>query len=633
MPDSPKNCAERDLQALVQRLPKLPGVYLMKDSTGEVLYVGKARVLANRVRSYFNGSDGRYNIPFLLARISDIQTITTTDERQALLLEMDLIRQHKPRYNIRLKDDRAPYLVRIDQANPWPRLELVRSREDDGASYFGPFPLSFELFALLDIIREAFPLRTCTDRVLYNRVRPCLEFQIKRCLAPCCLDVNRSTYQKFIEAAQAVLEGRNEEVESDLQAQMEIASSELRFEEAAILRDRLNVLRRMHRDRQTLNYKSVQGADALGIYREGSKAAIALIQIRQGRLSGGFTCGFEDIEIDNLDVIEGFLEQYYSSGREIPEIILLPQELPESEVILEWLKEIRGSAVSFSVPQRGPKERAWQIAMSNARDFFLTRYGRDQHGEDACRALQEELGLAQVPRIIECADISHFQGSSTVASIVCFQDGQPLKKRYRVFHLTQEGKPDDFASMREVIGRHLSRSLEENTTCDLLVIDGGPQQLAQGLAVREELCGKGEFGPTMIGLAKKRSIRLPLGREVEGRPPVKPERVYLSPESPSIILKPGSAALSLLERIRDEAHRFAITFHRRTRSKRMFRSLLDSVPGIGKKRRECLLRVFSSTRIIAKTDPKEISKRCGIPLGISRKLVEHLKNHGDRGEI
>ena len=610
------------LRDLVSRFPNSPGVYLMKDRQGSVIYVGKAKNLKSRVKSYFNGTDERYNVQYLLTHVRHIETISTVDERQAIFLEMDLIHKHKPRYNIRLKDDKAPFLVRIDMTADWPRLELVRRRFNGAATYIGPFPHTFELRALLEVIKNAIPLRSCPDRVLHNRVRPCLEYQIKRCLGPCCLEVDEKHYRALLEQAVAVLEGRNEEVAEQLRREMIKTSEELRFEDAAVIRDRLAIIERIKTDQNEVSYSKVEGLDAFGYYREGTSVEVSVVQVRYGRIAGGESYGFSDVIIEDRDVLEAVLEQFYDRGREIPEEIVLPDEL--SEGLIDLLREKREGSLSCFVPQRGTKFRLLELALNNARENFFTRFAGNRHGDDACRALQKELQLEQVPRVIECVDISHFQGASTVASAVCFRDGAPDKNRYRHFHLSQQGKPDDFASMREVVMRHLSRQAEEGNLPDLLVVDGGPQQLVQALHVRAEL---GLSDLKIIGLAKKRSrgtfsYRLERTKRISA----KPERVFMSPDEPPIILKPGSAELNLLEQIRDEAHRFAITFHRKIRSDNNFRSFLDGIPGIGPERKKAILRIYSSSKRVMGATPEELSAKCGLPINLAERVVILLRN-------
>jgi len=616
-----------------ERLKALPissGVYLMKDRAGTVIYVGKAKNLKARVRSYFSGGDERHSVQYLMRRVYSIDTLVTEDERQAIILEADLIRKYKPRYNIRLKDDRSYLFARIDLNAEWPRIELVRASKDDGARYLGPFTFGYELRTLLDVIKRAVPLRTCSDSVLHNRVRPCLEYQIKRCAGPCCLDVDRVQYLEWVRQAMQILQGRNESVLVDLAVEMERASQELRFEDAATLRDRLRVLQQVQQDTPQFSSNGAS-QDAFGVYREGDKVEVSVLMVRNGRLFEARTFGFPEVEVPDEEVLSSFLGQFYRDGREVPEEVLLPSALEDLEVREEMLREVRGSKVSLIVPKIGPKTRLIALAYDNAKENHAARFTDGDRSERLLRALQHELGLDELPRTIECVDVSHFQGGSTVASVVALLDGKPDKSRYRHFNLSQEGKPDDFASMREVVGRHLSRGAEENTLPDLLIIDGGPGQLSQARAVREEL---GLLRPTLVGLAKKRTAKVPYYAPGQGEGRGKErkfERIYVEASKTPIVLKEKADSTHLLERIRDEAHRFAITFHRRVRARKMFRSALEDIPGVGAARRAELLRTFGSVKAIAAATPEELTERCRVPARIAERIVSVVRKRREKG--
>jgi excinuclease ABC subunit C len=614
----------------LKALPDMPGVYLMKDEQGEVIYVGKAKSLRSRVSSYFAGGDGRANVVYILERVRTIDTLVTETERQAIVLENDLIKKYKPRYNIRLKDDKAHLIVRIDRRHEWPRIELVRAVAEDGAQYIGPFAFSYELRTMLDVIKRSLPLRTCSNTMLYNRVRPCLEYQIKRCAGPCCLEVDSEDYADWLRQAVQILEGNVSDVISDLEHSMERASEALRFEDAAIMRDRIAVLKRIGQEATESNY-GTGSLDAFGLYREGNKFEVSVVMVRQGRLFESKTYGFEDINALDDEIMSSLLSQFYSGKRQIAETILIPFELEDRESREEYYSDIRGKKVSIALPQRGSKARLLALANQNAKENFEARFSGLDKSTRVLEAIQADFELEQMPRTIECVDVSHFQGGSTVASVVCFKDAQPEKGRYRVFHLSQEGKPDDFASMREVIRRHLSRCAEENTLCDLLVVDGGQAQLSQALAVRKEL---GLQTPAMVGLAKKRTASIPYRKaaaksgkgKAKGKRITleKPERIYVQERSVPVLLNPRSEAMQLFERIRNEAHRFAIQFHRKTRAKKSVRSVLDGIPGVGPNRKRELLRVFRSVDAIRKANPEELVERCKIPFSLAVKIIQSL---------
>ncbi len=609
----------------VQSIPTTPGVYIMKDAKGGVLYVGKAKNLRARVRTYFSGGDGRYQLQFLVALIKAVETVVTENERQALILEADLIRKFKPRYNIRLKDDKAHYCVRIDKNAEWPRIELVRKVEEDGAMYLGPFVFGYELRTMLDVVKRTLPLRTCADHVLKNRVRPCLEYQIKRCSGPCCLPVDRGKYLEWVDRAIKILQGKDKEVLNEIEAEMERASEELRFEDAAEYRDRLQILQKIKEEAPGGDF-SYSAQDAFALYREESKVEAVILIVRRGRIVETKTYGFTDVVDDDAELLGEVISQYYSGGSDIPDDVLLPFELSDAEVRSEIISERRGKAVQLAVPKIGPKARLVGLAGQNARENFIARFGAAEGSGRIASFLQREFELEDAPMVIECADVSHFQGGSTVGSVVCFENGKPEKSRYRRFILSQEGKPDDFASMRELVLRHLSRCAEENTLPDLLVVDGGPAQLAQALQVKKEL---GLLQPGLVGLAKKRNIRVPyrvMQRSKDSLASRKPERVYLADRKDPIVLRPESEALRLLERIRDEAHRFAISFHRARRTKKTFQTALEGIQGVGVRRRTQLLKEFGSVKAIREATPEELVIRCKIGEGLAVRIIETLKS-------
>ena len=609
---------EKDNNSTISRsrlkaLPAKPGVYLMRAEDGELLYVGKAKDLRARVRSYFNGSDGRSTIPFLLEQLVSIETLVTEDERQALVLESDLIRKHRPKYNIRLKDDKAHLIVRIDESSQWPRIELVRKTTDDGARYLGPYTFSYEIRTLIDSLQRVIPLRTCSDRVLHNRVRPCLEHQIKRCCAPCCLPIDPLQYREMVSQAIAVLEGEVQPVVKELEQQRDVASQELRFEDASEYHNRVQLLKRMQEQRSEQVYGK-ESVDVFALYREGLNAELCVLLLRDGRLYESKTFGFENVQMDDHEVLSAALSQFYEGPQPVPLSILVPFELEDGVVRESLLEERQKKKVKILVPQRGVKRRLLELAKVNAKENFEARFSEIDKRERVLEALSEELALSGAPRIVECMDVSHFQGGQTVGAVVCFQDLQPQRARYRAMHLSQE-QPDDFASMRELVSRHLSRGAEEASLCDLLIIDGGRQQLAQAIAARDEL---GLNQPQLIALAKKRLGRAHYrAKDTAFR---KPERVFVEGRDTAIVLEPRSEVLQFLERIRDETHRVAIQFHRKTRKKRTIRSVLDDIPGIGPKRRKVLLAAFGSVSAIKSSSVEEIACRAKLPKPLAERV-------------
>ena len=633
---------QKDIQlyspACIDTLPEKPGVYIMKDEDGNVLYVGKAKNIKSRVRSYFKGGDERYSVNFLVKLVSSIETVITENERQALVLESDLIKKFKPRYNVRLKDDKAYIVVRINTAHEWPRVEVVRRIIDDGSRYFGPFPFGYEIRTMLDIIKRTLPLRTCSDRVLRNRVRPCLEYQIKRCSAPCCIEVSKTKYLDWVEQAIALLQGNVEYVCGALEEEMLSASSNMRFEDAAVLRDRIDILKKFAEAKPSCT-TSFGSRDGIGMVREGSRVEFTVLLVRQGRLYESKSYGFTDVDMPNDELLSTFIGQYYSDVTLIPDEVLLPFEIEDADVRQDYLSDIYNTKTTIGVPKRGHKARLVNLAILNARENFNARF-LEIENEQLLLALKKELGMDKLPRMIACADVSHLQGTNTVASVVVFKDGRPDKSLYRHFRLNKHSG-DDFAAMQEVVRRYLSREIEENTQSDLFVVDGGPGQLAQAIRVRSEL---GLNTPFMIGLAKERSaefnLKVKLRSKAKNRREgftksqkdneylenveAKPERVYIEGKVSAVVINAHSDALLLLQRIRDEAHRFAVRFQRHVRAMSISRSALNGIQGVGPKRQRLLLKEFKSISNIKKASAEELSSRCNIPINIAKKIISKL---------
>jgi len=613
----------KDISKLLKSLPELSGIYLMKDTYGHVIYIGKAINLRKRIKSYFSGNDNRFQIDNLLAKLEDIDFIVTQDERQALILEADLVKLHMPKFNIRLKDDKAPLLIKIDRTQKWPRLELVRQKKNDQSLYFGPFPFSYEARTLLDLIEKTIPLRTCTDKVLKNRVRPCLQFQIHRCVAPCCFEISSSEYDAWLEEAIKILNGELNNVIKSMELQIKYASDELRFEDAAQVRDRLKILKKLSSDKKNVFFGN-SDLDAFGIYREGSQVEVSILKTRQGRLASASSFGFSDVSISDEEIIRSVLLQYYLElNSNIPSQILLPLEVDKLKAEQELFSEKVNKKIEFSKPLKGLKSRLMDLANVNSKESFEARFHQDKKNDRILKALESTFKLEQYPRVIECFDISHIQGMATVGAVVCFKDGRPETSRYRYFHLSQEGKPDDFASMNEIVRRHLIRTSEEGTTSDLIIIDGGPPQLIQALKVRAEL---GLNYPNMISIAKKRVplkfLKVKSPRDVFKQK--KPERVYVEHNPFPIILEPNNEVLQLIERIRNETHRAAITFHRKTRSRLQFKSPLDLVKGLGEGKKKILLREFGSIESLKSYTDIEIANRTGISLKLAKEVLLKL---------
>jgi excinuclease ABC subunit C len=610
--------AEQDLEARLATISTGPGVYLLKDAHGKVIYVGKAVNLRARVRSYVRGGDERSQVRFLVGRLADVETLVTTNEKEALILENTLIKQYRPRYNIRLKDDKSYVSVKVTVNDPWPRVLVTRRIVKDGSRYFGPFHNAGAVRDTLDTIRKVFPLRTCSDAVFRNRSRPCIEYDIKRCLGPCVLPVERAVYGEHLRQAMLLLEGRNREVTSWLRARMEAAAEAERFEEAARLRDQIRAVETTQERQQVADHWGAD-QDVFGLYREGGAIEVQVLFVRRGTLVGTMAYGFDDWELPDAEVMAAVLTQFYqATDRDVPDEIVIPVAIEDAPVRAEYLSERRGKKVTIVVPQRGDKLRLVELACENARQGFARRREAASEGMRQVTQLGRKLRLRTPPRRVECVDIATFQGGESVGAVVAFVDGLPWKDGYRRFRLRSVAGTDDFASVAEVLVRRFRPGERREPLPDLLVIDGGPGQLA---AARAALAEAGLPELPVIGLAKERVVREATAREVARRP----ERLYLPGRKNPVVLRTNSTALFLLQRTRDEAHRFANAYHRQLRDRARLRSPLDDVPGIGPRRRRELLRHFGSVRRLRAASLEELVAVPGISQDLAARIKETLR--------
>ena len=580
------------LQEKLKTLPDAPGVYLMHDARGKIIYVGKARVLKNRVRQYFqSGKNHGAKVKAMVAKVADFETIVTANEVEALILECNLIKKHRPRYNISLKDDKSYPYLRVT-AEDFPRIILTRRVIHDGSRYFGPYTSGLAVKETLQLLRKIFPLRTCKT----FPKRPCLEFHIKRCLAPCAKKISREEYLSFVKAAEKFLEGHTAQVERELSARMNAAAEALNFEQAARLRDILSAVKKVTEKQKIVS--DTGDADAIGLVRSENETCAQIFFIRDGKVTGRenfLLSGANDA--DDAQAVTEFIKQYYSRAKISAAEILLPVELRDDDlkILGEWL------GVKLITPKRGVKRSLVEMANANAEKFLAEENARRQlknaQTVGAVEELKNFLNLPRLPRRMECFDISHIQGAETVASMVVFEDGAPDKKSYRRFKIrSAEGKPDDFLSMREVTSRRYGST--ENLP-DLIVIDGGRGQLGSALEI---IRGAGHQVP-VVGLAKQFEL------------------IFVEGSSVPIELPRDSQALKLMQRIRDEAHRFAITYHRKLRRKSNLKSELDNVAGIGLKRRTELLKKFGTLAKIKSATVEELS---AVP-SMTRAAAESLK--------
>ncbi|HXX76334.1 MAG TPA: excinuclease ABC subunit UvrC [Nitrospiraceae bacterium] len=566
-----------DLQSKLAHLPDQPGVYLFKDAAGEILYIGKAASLADRVRSYFlKGADHSPKTTLLVSQIADLETIVTRSELEALILESNLIKRHRPKLNIVLRDDKHYPYLRLPIKEDFPRLSIVRRVQKDGALYYGPYTPAGALRETLKVIKKVFPLATCTIKIDGTAERACIEFEIKRCMAPCTGNQSKEDYQKIVAQVRQFLEGRDRELLDDLTAQMTAAAEQEEFEEAARLRDRLfKVERTLEKQRVTQTNDTDQ--DVVGVARQGTAVDLQLLFVR-----GGLLIGRKDFfwpqaaDAGDEELVRSAIEQFYNIDGRPPKELLLPVELNDVALIEEWLSDKRGDKVRLVAPERGMKHQLLLLAEENAvasvaehlRDELLDRQAVDE--------LQRLLRLDHPPERIEGFDISNTMGNQSVASMVVWERGQLKKSDYRRFKIQTVVGANDFASMQEVVLRRY-RDTEDLARPDVVLIDGGLGQLA---AAREGLKQAGQPNMAIIGLAKARGE--------------KDERIFLPGRKNPITLRANSPATHLVQRIRDEAHRFAITFHRRLRGKALLASQLDQIIGIGEIRRTSLLKRFKT---------------------------------------
>jgi excinuclease ABC subunit C len=595
-------------EALLQKLavlPQAPGVYLMRDRAGEVIYVGKAVNLRARVRSYFDrGGDDRAFIPLLGRILGEVETVLVRTEKEAFLLENELIKQHQPRFNVKLRDDKNFICLRLDVSHPYPRLEVVRGFKRDKARYFGPYASASSIRETMRIINRYFQLRTCSDHVLGHRKRPCLLYQIGRCPAPCVYEVAPEAYAQSVNEAILFLEGKAPELAARLRLRMKEAASALRFEEAARLRDQLFAIERSL-ERQAIATDEPVDQDVFGLYREGDRLLIYVLYIRQGRMAGGQGFPFSGQEFPSEELLASFVNLYYEADAVLPDELLLPFPLEGEQALQELLCERRGTRVWLRVPRRGAKRHLLELAQRNAQQAFEERRRSADETLALLERLRQRLHLSKLPRRMECFDISHFQGSSLVASQVASTDGELDKARYRRFKIKTLQQQDDFASIYEVISRRARRGLEDEDLPELLVIDGGKGQLASAQAALKDA---GVQGVEVVALAKSRELERAAD---DGAAVRSPERVFVLGHKEPVVLAQNSAELFLLTRLRDEAHRFAITFQAKLLRGRNFRSVLEDIAGVGEGRKKALLRHFGSLKRIRAASIEELAEVVG----------------------
>ena len=579
--------------------PNASGVYLMRGEKDEILYVGKANNLRSRLRSYFSSSgDGRAHIRFLVRQIRRIETIVTDTEKEALLLENTLIKKHHPRYNIRLRDDKTYVSLRIDFNEEYPFLQVVRRVKKDGATYFGPYSSSGAVRETLKKIYRIFPLRHYPMDRCRRRSRPCLYYQIGQCSAPCHGKISREDYMKQVNGAISLLAGREKDLMSTLKGKMQEAAAAMRFEDAARIRDQIQALE-LTAEKQKVSDAQGVDQDVIGFYQEGGSVEIAVLFVRGGSLISRRDFSLEWRLVPD-ELLSSFLQQYYGDDVYIPDRILVRPAPDSLETIQGWLSDRKGRKVRIMVPQRGAPREMVELAERNARESCRQKQSRREAREEILREIQEHLGLRKLPRRMECFDISNVHGHFSVGSMSVFYLGEPAKSEYRHFRIKSVSGADDFASLAEVLRRRLMRGLRENNLPDFILVDGGRGQLSVVFSVLKELGLEKEVD--LAGMAKSRVKADAMESVIERSE----ERFFLPGEVAPIAFSEGLPTLFMLEKLRNEAHRFAITYHRKMRSRGSMRSSLEEIPGIGLKRKKCLLRHFGSLKKIREASLEEL---------------------------
>ncbi len=601
------------LSDTLKKLPDQSGVYLMKDEHDTIIYVGKAKSLRSRVNSYFRQQKhDSAKTRMLVKKIADISYIITDTEAEALILENNLIKKHKPRYNISLKDDKTYPFIKVTR-EAFPRVVVTRNLKKDGSRYYGPYTSVAAMHDTVELLKRLFPFRSCSN-TMFNNKRPCLNYHIKKCFAPCAGKISQEDYVEIIANIERFLKGQKQEVEKNLSKEMQEAAEALDFEKAARIRDKISAIQ-IVMEKQKIVSNRDQDQDVVGAFQRGDKTVFSVFFIRGGRILGRdhFLITAKATE-DPQEMLEEFLKTYYLNKPNLPKEILVPYTVGDETLLGDILSVEAAHKVRLHVPVRGKNKELLDMVMKNARDYLENVViKKEEEEKEALLQLQEALGLEQIPKRIECYDISNIQGAENVASMVVFTDGRPDKRAYRKFKIKSFSGADDFRSMEEVLGRRLAEAAKKNEKFlplpDLMIVDGGKGQLSSAWKVLEDSGFSSDI--TLIALAKKEEL------------------IYTMNNKEPVVLPPQSVSLHLVQRIRDEAHRFAITYHRSLRTKRNIASVLDDIPGIGPKRKKILLAEFGSLRRMLEASEEEFLETKEIPQNTLKSVYNYLQSHED----
>ncbi|MCB9664932.1 MAG: excinuclease ABC subunit UvrC [Alphaproteobacteria bacterium] len=597
------------LDELAASLPTGAGVYLWKDRRGRVLYVGKAVNLRARVRQYLSGQDGRTMVPFLVGRATDIEVVLTGTEKEALLLENTLIKKHRPRFNVKLRDDSNFLHLRLDLDEAWPRYRLVRSFGDDGARYFGPYASAQKARQTLTFLQRLFPLRTCTDATLRSRRRPCILHQMGRCVAPCVGLVDEAAYRRLAEESTALLEGRTRGVVASLEARMRAAADREAFEEAARLRDLIVSIRSTVEAQQVVDPR-LSDRDVWGVHRDGYTVGISVLPVREGVMTEPQGRVVQGVVEDDAELLSSLLNAAYEVGTPIPEEILVPVLPSDHEALEELLSDRRGRRVRVRRPERGPKVRLLELAAKNARLRLEQQGDEEARRREALQAVADLLGLPEAPRRMECFDNSHLGGTNPVSAMAVFVDGRPSREHYRRYKVKEAPGGDDYAAMREVLMRRLERGIAEDELPDLLVIDGGKGQLGVAVAVLEDL---GLHALPVVGISKPRTEHAKGERAAT-------DKLVLPHLKDPIRARPDHPGLRLLQHLRDQTHDHAVGYQRKVRRKATLSSALEEIPGVGPARRRALLRELGSLKGVMAASEAQLAAVAGIGPELAQRI-------------